>query len=80
MAAVIDIVSRRGLSIDVHHTNQPNKSKLVLYKPLIHIYSHLKKLCMHTMMIYFSYKCGCGVHGHHTCIDVFKIKVSLGYI
>ena len=26
ITAVVDIVSRHGLSIDVHHTNQPNKS------------------------------------------------------
>ena len=39
MAAVVDIVSRHGLSIDPCHTNQPNKSKLELYKPLIHNYN-----------------------------------------
>ena len=31
MLAVVDIVSRRGLSIDMCHTNQPNKSKLAMY-------------------------------------------------
>ena len=35
MAAIVSIVSRRGLSIDAHHRHQPNKSKLVLYKPLL---------------------------------------------
>ena len=42
MVAVVNIVSRHGLSIHACCTNQPNKSKLALYKPLIHIYSHLK--------------------------------------
>ena len=37
VVSVVDIISRRGLSIDVCHTNQPNKSKLALYKLLIHI-------------------------------------------
>ena len=31
-AAVVDIISRCGLNIDTHCTNQPNNSKLVLYK------------------------------------------------
>ena len=34
MAAVVGIVSRRGLTIEACHKNQPNKSKLALYKPL----------------------------------------------
>ena len=34
MAAIVGIASRRGLRIEAHHRNQPNKSKLVLYKPL----------------------------------------------
>ena len=32
MATVIGIVSRRWLTIEVYHKNQPNKSKLALYK------------------------------------------------
>lgn len=39
MAAVVDIINRHGLSIDVGCTNQPNKNTLTLYKPLIYIYS-----------------------------------------
>ena len=35
MAALVGIIDWCGLGIDMHH-NQPNKSKLVLYKPLIH--------------------------------------------
>ena len=34
--------------------NQPNKSKLVLYKALIHINSHLKQLYIH---IYVNVMC-----------------------
>ena len=35
MPAVVGIVSRHGLSTDAHYRYQPNKSKLVLYKPLL---------------------------------------------
>ena len=31
MPAVVDINSRHCLSIDKHHTNPPNRSKLVMY-------------------------------------------------
>ena len=34
MAAVVNIISRCDLSIDVLHRNQPNKSNVVLYKLL----------------------------------------------
>ena len=34
MAAVVGIISGRGLRIEAHHRNQPNKSKLVLFNPL----------------------------------------------
>ena len=44
MAAVVDIISSCGLSIDECHTNQHNKSRLALYKLLIHFSSHLKQL------------------------------------
>ena len=37
MAAVVENVSKRGLTIDVPHTSQPNNSKLALYKLLIQI-------------------------------------------
>ena len=43
MAAIVDIVSRCGLRIGARHRNQPNKSKLTLYKPLLRLYSHLKQ-------------------------------------
>ena len=35
MAAIVNIISRRGYSIDVCRRNQLSKSKLVLYKPLL---------------------------------------------
>ena len=44
MAAVIGIASRCGLTIEAHHRNQLNKSKLSLYKLLHHFNSHLKQL------------------------------------
>ena len=42
MAALVGIVSRRGLTIEAHHRIQPNKSKLALYKPIVHVYSQFK--------------------------------------
>ena len=40
MATVVGIVNGHGLGIDMHHENKPNKSKLALYKVLIHCNSH----------------------------------------
>ena len=37
------IVSGHGFYTHACHTNQPNKSKPALYKPLIHMYSHAIK-------------------------------------
>ena len=42
MAAIVGISSGRGHRTVVHHRNQPVKSKPALYKPLLHIHSHLK--------------------------------------
>ena len=61
MAAIVNIISRRGLAIKAHCRNQPNKSKLALYKPLLHFYSHLKQLYISNKTEYFSYKGVCGV-------------------
>ena len=36
MAIVVDIVNGRGLGIDTRRGNLSNKSKLALYKALIH--------------------------------------------
>ena len=43
MAAIVGIISRRGLRIEACCRSQPNKSKLALYKPLHRLYSHLKQ-------------------------------------
>ena len=74
MAAMVSINSGSGLRIEVHRRNQPNKSKLVLYKSLLHFYSQLyisnKEKCL-------SYKGGCGMSGR-THIEAFKISTGLG--
>ena len=64
MAAIVSIVSRRSLRIEVRCRNQPNKSKLALYKPLLCLYSHLKQPYISNKTKRFSYKGGCGVRGH----------------
>ena len=79
MAAIVDIVSRRDLRIEAHHRNQPNKSKLVLHKPLLRIYSHLKQPYISNKMECFSYKGGCGVRGHAR-IKPFQRRAGLAYI
>ena len=78
MAAIDGIVSRRGLRNKAHHRNQPNKSKLALYKPLLHFYSHLKQLYINNRTEHFSYKGGYGVQGH-TYIEGIKRRADLGY-
>ena len=81
MIAIVNIISRHtlySLSIDVHHRNQPNKkSKLALYKLLIHINCHLKQLYIVHNTESISYKGGCGVCGR-MCIDAFKIRAGMG--
>ena len=44
VAAIVNNISKRGLTIEVRHKNQPNKRILALYKPLLYIYSNLKQL------------------------------------
>ena len=78
MAAIIGILgSRRGLTIEACCSNQPNKSKLALYKSLLHSYSHLKQLYMSNKTEHFSYKGGCGVCGRMG-IEIFK-RAGLGH-
>ena len=79
MAAIVGIVSRSGLRIEVRHRNQSNKSKLALYKPLLCLYSHLKQPPISNKTKHFSYKGGCGVHGYSR-IEAFKRRAGLGYI
>ena len=57
MAAVVGIISGRGLNVHMHRRYQPNKSKLVLYKPLLCCNNHLKQLQFNKMEG-FSYKGG----------------------
>ena len=75
MAAIVSIISRRGLRIEACHRNQPNKSKLALYNPLLHLYSHLKQLYTSNKTKRFSYKGGCGGHGRPH-IDAFKKELA----
>ena len=42
MTATIRIVIRHGLTFESSHRNQPNRSKLALYKLLLYLYSKLK--------------------------------------
>ena len=70
MVAIFSILSRHDFEIKVCHRNQLNKSKLALYKPLLHFYSHLIQLYISNKMECFSYKGGCGMH-RHTCIKAF---------
>ena len=79
MAAIVGIISRRGLRIEARHRNQPNKSKLALYKPLIRLCSHLKQLSISNKTKRFSYKGGCGVRGR-SHIETFKRRAALDYI
>ena len=79
MAAIVGIVTRRGLRIEARHRNQTNKSKLALYKPLLRLYSHLKQPPISNKTKYFGYKGGCGVCGRSR-IEAFKRRAGLGYI
>ena len=65
MTAIVGIVSRCGLRIEVRRRNQANKSKskLSLYKPLLCLYSHLKQPYISNRTKRFSYKGGCGMRG-----------------
>ena len=76
MAAIVDIVSRRGLRIEARSRNQPNKSKLELYKPLLHLHSHLKQPYISNKTKHFSYN---GVRGRAR-IEAFQRRAGLAYI
>ena len=75
MTAIVGIVSRRGLTIEACRRNQANKSKLVLYKPLLCLYSHLKQPYISNRTKRFSFKGGRGMHGC-TRIKVFKEELA----
>ena len=76
MATVAVIINGSGLDIDTCHGYYPNKSKLVLYKVLIHCNSRLKQLYSSNKMVRFSYKGGCGVR-ECTHIKAFKTRAGL---
>ena len=75
MAAIVGIISRRGLTIEACRRNKPNKNKLGLYQ-FLHINSCLKQLYISNKMEHFGYKGGYNV----TRIKVFKRRAGLGYI
>ena len=77
MAVVVSTVSRHGLTIEARHRNQPNKSKLVLYKLLLHFQNQLKQLYTSNKIECFTYKGMCGIHGR-TEIETFKTRAGLG--
>ena len=60
MAAVVVIDDGRGLTVEACRINQPNKSKLLLYKLLLSLKIPFKQLYTSSKMEYFSYKGGCG--------------------
>ena len=78
MACVIVIGSGHHLRIEVCHSNQPNKSKLLLYSHYFHFNIPLKQLYTSCKMEHFSYKGEYGVHGH-MYIEVFERIAGLGY-
>ena len=79
MAAVVSVVSRCDLSIDVHCENQPKKGKLELYKPSTPFNSCLKWLYTCNEMKHFSYKGGVLYMGIIYTSKTFKRRVDLGY-
>ena len=74
MAAIVGIISRCGLRIEVRRRNQPNKSKLALYKPLLRLYSHLKQPPISNKAKRFNYKGGYGVRSR---IKALKEELAL---
>ena len=56
MATVVGIVSGCGLSVHMFHGKYPKKSKLMLYKPLLHCNNRLKWLQLSNKVEGFSYK------------------------
>ena len=79
MTAVIGIISRHGLSIDAYCRNQPNKSKLALWKLLLCFNSCSKQLYVIKKMDLFSYKSVCCMCRCCTHIEVFTRRVGLGF-
>ena len=78
MAGVVIIGGGGSLRIEMHHSKEPNKSKLLLYSRYFHFNILFKQLYTSCKMERFSYKGGCSIHGH-TCIEVFERRAGLGY-
>ena len=78
MVGVVIIGGGHGLRIEMHHSKEPNKSKLLLYSHYFHLNILFKQLYTSCKMKRFSYKGGCGVRGR-TCIEVFERRAGLGY-
>ena len=59
MAVIVNItIFKRSLRIEAHHRNQPNNTKLMLYKSLL-----LYLFTRNKINKCFSYKGGCGICG-----------------
>ena len=56
MATVVGIAGRHALRIEASHRNQPNKNKLVLYKPITFMHKTLR-----TIVVLNTYVVGMGV-------------------
>ena len=59
MAVVVNIDSGRVIGIYTHRGNLLDKSKLVLYKPLLHCNNHFKQLQLSNKAECFSFEGGC---------------------
>ena len=69
-----------SLRIEVHHSNQPCKTKLLLYKPLLSLLQlFIKQLYINNKTEHFGYRSGCGVHGCRMHNEAFKRRAGLGY-
>ena len=73
MAAVIIISDGCGLRVEAHRINQPNKSKLPPYKPLLSLF---KQLYTRNKTEHFNYKGGCSMHGR---LHIETLKEELTY-
>ena len=81
MAAVVIIDDGHGLRVEMHHINQSNKSKVLLYKPLLLLFYFnipFKQLYTSNKMESLGYKGVCSMHGSR-CIEAFKRRTGLGY-
>ena len=61
VGAVVDIISRYGLNLNVHHRNQRKRNKLAMYSLLLHFNSCLEKLYISNKTEHFSCKGECDV-------------------